>query len=356
MDNVTHMPDRDSIKQEAGLWLARLDRGGLSTREQAELQRWMGTSSFHADYLNKLVKNWDNMDVLSELAELFPLKDAPRDTRQSTPRPAGRVGAWIGAALGASALAAAALLTLNLQRTVEVPAPTPPELATETYQTAIGEHASFQLSDGSTVTLNTNSRLNVNFHGTQRKVTLLRGEANFNVAKDPHKPFVVHVGSGAVWAVGTQFNVRLFDSEVDVTVLEGTVKVFAGLDESPPQLSIDSSGSADGRELVLDAGKSVRYDRLIESPEVFAPEVIEQKLAWQQGSLIFKGESLQQAIAEISRYTKQEIIITDPSISDIPIGGRFKTEDIDALIASLNLNFQIQSEQVSPNRIHLYRK
>ncbi|MEJ8566468.1 FecR family protein [Elongatibacter sediminis] len=348
MENVTPFPNRDQAKEEAGLWLARLDRGELSASERDALREWLGKSRFHEEYLRKLVGNWDDMDILSELADLFPLKPDGHASR-------GR-SAWKTAWIGASALAAGVLLTIGLLRQESPQPPPQPELASETYQTAIGEQASFELQDGSTVTLNTNSRLNVAFGGPRREVTLLRGEASFDVAHDGVRPFVVHVGSGLVWAVGTQFNVRLFSSEVDVTVTEGTVKVFAGIDPRSADLDLVANREATTREVVLDAGESARYDQRIEIMERQPAEAIQQKLAWQRGSLIFRGESLREAVAEISRYTEQELVIVDPSINDIPIGGHFKTQDIDALIASLDRNFQIRSEQVSPNRIHLYRQ
>jgi len=346
MNNISNFPDKDTVKQEAGHWLVRLDRGDLNSEEREALRRWMATSKFHQHYIQKLVQNWKDMNILSDLAELFPLRPVRNGARRSK----SRYLTWIGA--GATALVIVLTTVLIMRTGIE-------DVPPETYQTALGEQASFRLQDGTTITLNTNSLVNVDFKSSYRTVTLLRGEANFLVAENVNQPFIVYVGSGMVWAVGTQFNVRLLSDIVDVTVVEGTVKIFARVDfpiGQLPDLSMDSEASERSRTIVLDAGQSVRYGQEIEKPKIVTVGSIPDKLAWQQGSLIFKGEKLKDAIEEISRYTGIQLIIVDPTISDIPIGGRFKTNDIEALIASLDTSFNIRSEQVSANRIHLSAK
>ena len=81
--------------------------------------------------------------------------------------------------------------------------------------------------------------------------------------------------------------------------------------------------------------------------------VIQGVVAWQQGALIFKGETLQQAVKEISRYTHLQLIIVDPAIMQMRVGGHYKTNDIDSLLASLGRGFGIQIDRVGNNQIHL---
>lgn len=349
MNNVTSFPDKARIKQEAGVWLARLDQGSLSQNKRRELREWMATSHYHADYLRKLVTNWDRMDVLSELAEMFPL-NADEQVANNSKR-------WAGS-LALAGAAALMVLSAGIWFTMQQPSNSNPP-ATETassvitYHTAIGEFTSFQLQDGSTIKLNTNSLVEVEFDDHFRTISLLRGEANFRVASNPDRPFVVVGGNGVVWAVGTQFNVRLLNDEVDVTVTEGKVKVLAGIDSPKTEALIAEVVRGDDQPLLLEAGQSVRYNNVVQLPEIHAKDDIALKLAWQQGSLVFQGESLEQAVAEISRYTNQQLVIVDPAISDISIGGHFKTDDIEGLIAALSTNFNIRSEQVAPNQIHL---
>ena len=109
------------------------------------------------------------------------------------------------------------------------------------FETDIGQQASYQLSDGTRITLNTNSELKVDYSQDRRRIYLLRGEAHFDVAKNPQRPFVVYAGEGMVWAVGTAFNVRYQhgsdansqDNYIDVTVTEGTIKVYTEINADP---------------------------------------------------------------------------------------------------------------------------
>lgn len=351
MENVSKFPDREAIKQEAGRWLARLDRGNLSRNEREELRLWIAKSKFHQEYLKKLATNWDSMEILSELAELFPLK--PED--QEFDRPKGRRATWAGASAVAVTLLLILVFIVDID-TRRVPSTSP---APETYHTAIGEQASFLLQDGTTIKLNTNSRISVNLDANNRAVTLQRGEASFQVSPDPARPFVVLVGSGMIWAVGTEFNVRLKSGTIDVTVTEGIVKVFANvnqLDDLDLKLLANPETPGGEEEVILQAGQSVQYGQSIKQPEAEVEKSLDQKLAWREGALIFQGESLCDAVAEISRYTDLRIVIVDPSINDIPIGGHFKSNDIGALIASLDSNFNIRSERVSQNQINLSAK
>ncbi len=348
MSKIKQLPDTEIIKQEAGAWLARLDKGDLSDQEHMDLQRWMSTSEFHASYLKRLVINWDRMDVLGELADLFPLKSTEHD---STIAVRNRL-AWAGAAVAAVALLVVGLSNsvtpVDVQK-IELPAPV-------VYHTAIGDFTSVKLTDGTVMKLNTNSLVEVEFDAELRSVTLLRGEASFKVASDPSKPFVVRGGSGAAWAVGTQFNVRLLNDAVDVTVIEGRVKVMTGAGNSAPQGMIALLEDDRSHQVLLQAGESVRYNQDIELLKVHKQSDIDQKLAWQRGSLIFNGESLQDAVSEISRYTSLQLLIIDPEINDIPIGGHFKTDDIEGLLAALATNFDIRVDQVSPDQVHLYHE
>lgn len=347
MDNVTKYPDRERIKEEAGLWLARLDRG-LHEDERAELRHWLAQSRFHESCLRELVKNWQNMDVLSALAELFPLEQHGDRVARSWRGPM----VWLAASTSAFAILATVIVVLRGSGLPgAAPAPTP-----ESYQTAIGQQASFLLQDGTTIGLNTNSRVTVDFSDSVRSVSLLRGEVNFQVAKDARRPFLVRAGSGVVWAVGTQFNVRLFPDFLDVVVTEGKVKILDAAAVADSDLPRGLPDAESEPEDILQAGQSARYRSGSESLQATAPELIEKQLAWQRGSLIFTGESLEDALKEVARYTDQKLIIADPGINDLPIGGRFKTNDIDGFITALTLNFDVRVERAPPNRIYLFGK
>jgi transmembrane sensor len=374
-DNVTSIAQKAALKEQAARWVMLLDRGDLSQEEISELRSWVASSALHAQYLQRYAHDWDAMQVLEVVAELLPLtpdgkgtqcdvgntaQEANRKTQSelsggfaSAPRPTSlmqklRMPVYAAATLGAIAV----MVTMFFE-------PTPIDQA---LYTAVGEQTRHELDDGSIITLNTNSLVNVDYSDSRRKVTLLRGEANFDVAKNKQRPFVVYAGGGFVWAVGTAFNVRINDNDIDVTVTEGVVKVFADVspDAPEPELTVSkpqsSSSAPKAREAVIKAGQSIQYSQVVGVVAPTMEEAVDEKLAWQQGALIFEGETLEQVIAEISRYTKKELVIADPSIKDTLVGGHYKTDNIDRLLLTLSIGFELQLEHTDNNRILITSK
>ena len=375
---ISEFRDRASIKEEAGAWIVKMDQGELSPEQTAELQQWIAKSDFHRNYLHQLAHNWDSMGILQELAALFPIQPTavmpatqpvmPAKAGISNPQPP-TPKTWLQ----------------NLIAQLKQPKAWAPTLATfalvailintqqpNHFETDIGQQASYQLSDGTRITLNTNSELKVDYSQDRRRIYLLRGEAHFDVAKNPQRPFMVYAGEGMVWAVGTAFNVRylnagnhagnlpdslvgtLVGTSIDVTVTEGTVKIFADIEpDKNTSLDVnDAQSSPTDHEQLVHAGKSVQYSKVINATQTTPAQVLEQKLAWQHGALIFKGETLEQAIKEIARYTDKQLIITDPSIKNIRVGGHYKTDNIDSLLASLSETLEIKLEQKG-SQLHL---
>ncbi|BFM17015.1 pyoverdine signaling pathway anti-sigma factor FpvR [Maricurvus nonylphenolicus] len=364
-DNVAPFPNRAEIKQEACAWLVRLDQRDLSEQETQEFQAWVTRSDFHRDYLLKAAANWDSMAILEELAEMFPISDNKSELKgfyASICSVLTAFGERVRMTMFASgAVAVSVLLALVLLNSTALEGLLYSKPVQRNFVTAVGERANFVLEDGTSVTLNTNSRVNVEYTRSRRVVKLLRGEINVDVAKEPQRPFLVYAGKGMVWAVGTAFNVRSEAERVEVTVTEGTVKVYADVSskDSEPRLSVDAEvqfnnlHESNVREAILDAGYVAQYSNVIESHTFVEPEDLNRKLAWREGNLIFKGETLEEALKEFSRYTDQKFVIVDASISQIRIGGYFKTDDIDALLGGLHDNFNIKSEAAGSNLIHL---
>ncbi len=240
--------------------------------------------------------------------------------------------------------------------------------APDEYATAIGGRQSYTLEDGTVVALNTNTRIQVDYSNARRAITLVQGEASFDVAKNPERPFVVYAGTGLVWAVGTVFNIRYDAGQVDVLVTEGRVKVFSdarATDPASPSLkdATPATGNTVGttttevvqkqREALLGAGESLRYRQVIESLKTIELEERSRILAWHSGSLVFKGETLEQAIAEISRYTDKELVIADADLKQLRVGGHYKTDDIDSLLTSLGRGLDISVDYAADDRVLL---
>lgn len=200
-------------------------------------------------------------------------------------------------------------------------------LSTEHYQTAIGEQRSVVLSDGSVVTLNTASDIEVHMAKDHRTVELLSGEALFEVARDPARPFDVTAGNTTVRAVGTQFNVDRHPRMTTVTVVEGKVAVFTG---NEPEAGPDAS-QAD--TLPLDAGEQVTV-----APNTMpraARANVATATAWTQRKLVFEHRPLGEVADEFNRYNRERIEIRGAQLRSQEITGVFEANNPDSFMSFL---------------------
>lgn len=352
MKKVLHFPDARRARNEACKWLARLDRG-LSANESEALNDWLSADAAHSRILVEMAVLWDETNVLSELSDLFPLESQRTGFgRRRTPLPA-------------TVAASTVLLGWIVLFTGDEPARHARDhesmvASQQSYETAVGEHSTATLEDGSRLTLNTNSLLDVRFTAVERVVILRRGEGHFDVTPDPARPFSVHAGSHIVQAIGTAFNVQLGQNgELDVTVTEGQVRVLLRTDaessDSNSELTVRFDPYHDYRDAVdttLSAGQSATFGEDIQVERLDTDE-IEVRLAWQQEMLIFRGESLDQVLREVSRYTDTEFVFATEAIRNIRVGGYFRTGDVDGLLVALRNNFAIDSERIEDNQIIL---
>jgi transmembrane sensor len=198
----------------------------------------------------------------------------------------------------------------------------------EKLETAVGRQSSTQLVDGSVVTLNTDTSVEIRYTRTERAVTLNRGEAIFSVAHNTERPFRVTAGSRVVQAVGTVFNVRREGETVRVTVSEGAVKVLDPAAGPQSTLMVKA-----GEVATVGAGEA--QVRPIDATSIEASQ------AWQHGLLIYQGETLDTVIADVSRYTNVKFAIADDSIRNKRVGGVFRTGDVDGLLLALRESFGI---------------
>jgi transmembrane sensor len=199
----------------------------------------------------------------------------------------------------------------------------------DVYTTGVGEFHRISLDDGSTVALNTNSKVRVRYTDSARKVEVVRGEALFTVAKNPERPFDVAAGNTTVRAVGTAFSVRLYgegdDAQVDVVVSEGIVAI------NPPRKETYPAGTV----------ATVRNGRIVAT--TMLPAEIVSKLAWTEGRLVFQGEKLIDVVKEINRYNPRQFEVADPDIASVRIGGTFVATDPDGFAKALERSLGIKS-------------
>lgn len=341
MSNVYPLATSAQRYEEASQWVARLDRN-LTTAETVELQHWMAADPDNETVLLEMARLWDKMDTLESLAGLFP---PPKRRPWRTP-------VWAAASF-ATVLFAALALWFSSTDGVPYPHPAPSEYV---YQTTVGEHTRVTLADGSVLILNTNSRVTVEYTDQYRLLTLERGEIYIAVATDPFRPLSVIAGGKIVQAVGTQFSVEITSQQqVELVVVEGKVKV--GVHNRPGQAALREPPRLTApTPKLLGAGQATLLGGAEETIETVSAADIEVKLSWRQGNLIFRGESLEDAVREVERYTPVEFVFLDPELKAIRVAGLFKAGDVDGLLAALRENFDIVYQYTDEQKVLLRKK
>ena len=296
------------IDQAASDWTARLDRGPLTPEEEDAFQAWLGGDPRSKGALLRARA----VSMISESAQALgsdfdPIAfEAPKRSRLAG-LSRRQALTWTG-----GAAAAASLVALG----VGMPA------AGAVISTERGEIRLAPLKDGSTVLLNTETKIRVRYSQGERHVTLLKGEAYFSVARDEMRPFIVEVSGRRLSTVQAGFRVRMLDADpVDVLVNQGQVDVAASnLAASGPPLAL----MANTRMTLSDPAKGGFGD---ERPQPIAPEAVTRELAWREGKLAFEGETLKQAADTFARYSDTRIQVRDPDLAREPVTGLFAAND-----------------------------
>ena len=195
MSNVVELGGDGGRAQQrsiaASTWIAKLDKG-LSNADTEELRAWMQADSRNEAELLAMAEMWDKMDVLASLSEVFP--HAERASASNASRSFRTIA--LAASVAIVVLAGFMVVFGPAEMNRELDASLVADVAT--YETAVGGISKVELSDGSSITLNTNSRVEVSFNQHQRVIKLERGEIHIDVAHDPSRPLSVIVGERVV--------------------------------------------------------------------------------------------------------------------------------------------------------------
>ena len=295
-----------ALSDEAIDWLVRLSSGRATPRDRLAFLRWRERSPMHeaaareAEVLLRGVAETRQADRLRRGAEPLPFRPSSRRF--------GRRTLFAGATAAAASVAA---VTVGLN----VLGPLSGVYAD--HATSVGERKRVTLDDGSVVTLNTATALSVDYSGLERRVALHDGEAMFEVAKDPNRPFIATAGNGEARAVGTAFVVRRKETCAHVIVTEGTVEVTVGK-AAPVRLEA-------GQRLGFGEGDRQKL-RTVD---------VETLTAWQRGKLIFNSRSLQSVVDELQRYRRGRIVIANDQLKTLQVTGVFDLDDPDRLLRTL---------------------
>lgn len=343
-------PDAPDIVAEACAWLAQIETGRLSEKDLAALREWIQRSPRHYAELRRLAQLSHEVNILTEMSE--PMREISQRRRgvllgrDNTSR---RPAVWGLPAFGAVAAAAIALGFVLLAAPALAPAPSGSDPLM--VATAIGQVEAVLLADGSTMKLNTDSQVSVNFGATERRILLEKGEAFFEVKHDPARPFVVYAGDKSVTAVGTAFSVRWTDSDLMVTVSEGRVAYGEVLTPPRAEGTAETGVSAaltGSQPTVVEAGQrlAVSSADIQEVVETVSSASISREMAWQSGFLDFEDAPLREVVREMQRYTPKTIVIADEELADIQFGGVFRIGETNAFFDALELSFGVEVIEV----------
>ena len=385
--NVRGFTNKTIINREAAEWLLLLeDTKTLSKSQIKELNAWISTSEVHRECLESMAKSWEEMNLLSAvmlpqemqkpswfsvilsnllipIVALFQLLSASIKKSRSTFLPL---------------VATSLLLCVLIGGGIFIAQPVN-ETQGLVFSTRMGENLHHTMSDGSILWLNSNTKIQVDYSNTFRRIKLLDGEAHFEVAKDATRPFEVYADDRLVRAIGTAFSVHKRKNSIEVLVTEGTVEL-AIIDNSLLVIPDDYSGITITNTSVLTEEKSAKVevivnpanvrkklgkltagqltvipvedDKLIDVIEVDTSEVA-RFLSWKEGKLIFAGESLEEVVQEITRHTQVKIDVIDPQLKSMRIGGQFQVGETDTLFYVLESGFGISVKKLNDHHVQL---
>ena len=254
--------------------------------------------------------------------------------------------AWSRTAWIAGIAAALVLATVSAIAAMPLPHPEPIR-----YATSVGEQRSFDLADGSVMTLNTDTEAEISFTGSRRYVRLVHGQALFEVAKGK-RPFIVEASRSQTTALGTVFDVYAKVGSVEVTLIEGSVGVVPV--PAKPELwdwfRPAYRDSAAGRTLVPGEKLVIREDGL-ESVSAIDPS---EAGLWRSGTVWIDDMPLADVVAELNRYAPMKVRIDDPDLGAERLSGSFHVSEVEEFVGSLVMMFSMDSERVG-NEIVLSR-
>ncbi|HAI47072.1 fec operon regulator FecR [compost metagenome] len=310
-----HGAVENRIDDEAARWVAREDRGPLPPDERAERDRWLEADRRHFGAYARAHA------VYARTGRARALGNAERmPAARATPGPHPRLQWVMGLA------ASLCLLALGVHQHTD---------AGDYHLAGKGEIRRVPLADGSAVTLDSGAAVRVHYTGARREITLLRGEALFDVAKNRARPFVVVARDTAVTAVGTSFSVSLNEQRtrgVEVLVREGIVDVANASGAIAPTRLQANHRALSNRNHGIRI-ESVDHDDL------------DQQLAWREGMLSFNGDTLSVAAAQFLRYSDVRIMIDDPLVGSRRIVGLYSANDPIGFARSVALSLGLEVEQ-----------
>ncbi|HEV2563013.1 MAG TPA: FecR domain-containing protein [Rhizomicrobium sp.] len=310
----THPMSAKEIKVLAAQWLERRERSDWSEKDRAELDAWLAQSTAHEVAYVRLESAWARTERLVVLRPLAGEQISHEHTGRRFFTPVLIRAAAAFALIAVLGMGAAYFLLQPRDRS---------------YSTPVGGRETIAFADGTRIELNTNTALRARMNTDQRIVWLDRGEAFFRVKHDATHPFIVMIGTHRVTDIGTQFAVARDSKNVRVSVTEGRVTFDA------PGVASQAALLKQG-DVAIASAQSMSVTRK-------STQALSEELGWRRGLIVFRHTTLADAAAELNRYNRVKLIVTDPVAAQRTIGATFRTSDVElfARVAEVALGLHV---------------
>lgn len=339
----------DQIDTEAAAWFTTMHSGEADAATRTRFEAWLRadpahTAAYHA--FEQVYRDLDHVAVEAGIDLDAALDRGPRGWRR-------RAHGWLGgpALTGAAAVLGAVVIAAAVATLEFSPfAPTP--AAEPEFTTKIAEIREIPLADGTRVTLGARSEIATEFSDAARTVRLLKGEAFFEVTKDPARPFFVAVDDTLIRVVGTKFDVKRAADFVHVSVLEGVVEVM-----KPDDLeeTVQTANTAGIDKQVLTAGERVSAAPKAPLPPARIVDRTEPG-GWREGRLAYENASLAEIVDDLNRYYDRPIRIATPDVGDLRSTIAFRTAEIDQVFDALVAIQPVEVDRTTAREIIIRRR
>lgn len=331
-----------SVEDMAAYWVMRLSASDCTPEDRFAFEAWKCENPRHEKVFEQIRRGNAFGDRLLSDPRMQALIDEARECGGGWNWRRARPFAAVVAASLMVMVGASVLFGSFADRVWHAPA----AAAAEIYETAVGERSTVTLSDGSVVTLNTNSAMEVRFTSAEREILLARGQGYFEVAKDADRPFIVSAGDKRIMALGTIFDVHYGDDKrVRVTLVEGVVNV--------------NNAPLRQKEGVMAADKGVRLhpgEQLFASAQNTQVETVDldETTSWRTGKLVFRDRLLSEVVAEMNRYSNQKLTLRDDArLKQLRVSGVFTTGRASTFVNALEDMAPVEAQRTGRSELAL---
>ncbi|WP_159820337.1 FecR family protein [Colwellia sp. 20A7] len=325
----------NTVKDQAREWLIYLYSGETTQKKRDEFVIWVNKNDVNRQAFSQSYKVWQSIGATDSSVEWL----AQYTIRKPTSLPTTKSKSILTkSALWLSGIAASALF-LVVNNTFQAPKTMKVTASEIVFTSPIGENKTVTLSDGTAVTLAGNSSILVDINQHERRISLRKGSAYFDVTHDSERVFSVSAQHTEVRVRGTAFEVEYStDNELKISVQRGLVDVA----------DLPEYGSKDEKVVQLHPNQQLRADihgAFVNGVTNFDPET---EFSWLNSRLIYDNIPLKNVIVDINRYVTKPIIVSDESINHLPITASFTFDQIDSVLSGLVAAYPIKlTEEVN---------